>query len=138
MTPLILSVIAIIVYVLLAFEPTDQIGKRIIKLLISVIRRIIGFFIFIWKWIDKWIIPNTAYYAVLGGNLLYLVHLYFLYQKNEEKFNNIFSSEFINRLLGSTTFFTEAATFATLLGFLGFLEQLRAERKKEAKKINQL
>ncbi|EOO11211.1 hypothetical protein IGA_05859 [Bacillus cereus HuA3-9] len=34
MTPLILSVIAIIVYVLLTFEPTDQIGKRIIKLLI--------------------------------------------------------------------------------------------------------
>lgn len=49
MTPLILSVIAIIVYVLLTFEPTDQIGKRIIKLLISVIKRIIGFFIFIWK-----------------------------------------------------------------------------------------
>ncbi|MFK4316139.1 hypothetical protein ABH953_004969 [Bacillus sp. RC236] len=33
MTLLILSVIAIVVYVLLTFEPTDQIGNRIIKLL---------------------------------------------------------------------------------------------------------
>ncbi|WP_255449833.1 hypothetical protein [Bacillus sp. BPN334] len=34
--------------------------------------------------------------------------------------------------------FAEVAIFDTLLGLLGFLEQLRAERKKEIKKINQL
>lgn len=75
MTPLILSVIAVVVYMFLTFEPTDKIGIKIIKLLISVLKWVMALFIFIWKWHKKWIIPNTAYYVVLGGNALYIGHI---------------------------------------------------------------
>ncbi|MFJ8215669.1 hypothetical protein [Bacillus cereus] len=75
--------------------------------------------------------PPIAYTVVLGGTGLYVCRIVYLVSANQDKFHNFFSLEFFVRLINSTKFFTEAATFATLLAFLGFLEQLKSERRKD-------